>query len=169
MSLFALLMALSTFGFSYMSYQQTASAQPQMAGMKFMMVYMMPIFMLCWFNDYSSGLCYYYLLFNLLTIAQTFLIRRMVDDGKIHAVMEANANKAKNKKKSKFQLRYEELMRQQEAQSRSGKKAHEAQVGGTLPVRETKKDTTYVVSFFVCRKLRSIFSGRFVSDFRVRS
>jgi YidC/Oxa1 family membrane protein insertase len=46
----------------------------------------------------------------------------MVDDGKIHAVMEANANKAKNKKKSKFQLRYEELMRQQEAQSRSGKK-----------------------------------------------
>ena len=31
-------------------------------------------------------------------------------------------NKAKNKKKSKFQLRYEELMRQQEAQSRSGKK-----------------------------------------------
>ena len=121
-SLFALLMALSTFGFSYMSYQQTASAQPQMAGMKFMMVYMMPVFMLCWFNDYSSGLCYYYLLFNLLTIAQTFLIRRMVDDGKIHAVMEANANKAKNKKKSKFQLRYEELMRQQEAQSRSGKK-----------------------------------------------
>ena len=121
-SLFALLMAVSLFGYSYFNYQQTASSQPQMAGMKFMMVYMMPIFMLCWFNDYSSGLCYYYLLFNLLTIAQTFLIRRMVDDGKIHAVMEANANKAKNKKKSKFQLRYEELMRQQEAQSRSGKK-----------------------------------------------
>ena len=121
-SLFALLMAVSLFGYSYFNYQQTASSQPQMAGMKFMMVYMMPVFMLCWFNDYSSGLCYYYLLFNLLTIAQTFLIRRMVDDGKIHAVMEANANKAKNKKKSKFQLRYEELMRQQEAQSRSGKK-----------------------------------------------
>lgn len=121
-SLFALLMALSTFGFSYMSYQQTASAQPQMAGMKFMMVYMMPIFMLCWFNDYSSGLCYYYLLFNLLTIAQTFLIRRTVDDAKIHAVMEANANKAKNRKKSKFQLRYEELMRQQEMQARAAKK-----------------------------------------------
>ena len=117
-SLFALLMALSTFAFSYMSYQQTASAQPQMAGMKFMMVYMMPVFMLCWFNDYSSGLCYYYLLFNLLTIAQTVLIRRMVDDDKIHAIMEANANKAKNRKKSKFQLRYEELMRQQEAMQR---------------------------------------------------
>ena len=122
-SLFALLMALSTFGFSYISYQQTAAAQPQMAGMKFMMVYMMPIFMLCWFNDYSSGLCYYYLLFNLLTIAQTFLIRRFVDDGKIHAVMQANASKAKNKKKSKFQLRYEELMRQQEAQGRTGGKS----------------------------------------------
>ena len=63
-------------------------------------------------------MCYYYLLFNLLTIAQTFLIRRMVDDGKIHAIMEANASKAKNRKKSKFQLRYEELMRQQEAMQR---------------------------------------------------
>ena len=47
-----------------------------------------------------------------------FLIRRMVDDGKIHAIMEANASKAKNRKKSKFQLRYEELMRQQEAMQR---------------------------------------------------
>jgi YidC/Oxa1 family membrane protein insertase len=120
-SLFALLMALSTFAFSYMSYQQTASAQPQMAGMKFMMVYMMPIFMLCWFNGYSSGLCYYYLLFNLLTIVQTVSIRRMVDDTKIRAIMEANANKAKNRKKSKFQLRYEELMRQQEAMQKSNR------------------------------------------------
>ena len=121
-SLFALLMALSTFGFSYMSYQQTASAQPQMAGMKFMMVYMMPIFMLCWFNDYSSGLCYYYLLFNLLTIAQTLVIRRMVDDSKIQAIMQANAARKSNGKKSKFQQRYEELMRQQEAAQRAKKK-----------------------------------------------
>lgn len=62
-----------------------------MAGMKFMMVYMMPIMMLLWFNSYSSGLCYYYLLSNLFTIGQTLLIRRMVDDDKIHAVMQANA------------------------------------------------------------------------------
>ena len=71
-SLFALLMAVSLFGYSYFNYQQTASSQPQMAGMKFMMVYMMPIMMLLWFNSYSSGLCYYYLLSNLFTIGQTF-------------------------------------------------------------------------------------------------
>ena len=121
-SLFALLMAVSMFGYSYFNYQQTASSQPQMAGMKFMMVYMMPIMMLFWFNSYSSGLCYYYLLSNLFTIGQTLVIRRMVDDDKIHAIMQANAAKKSKGKKSKFQQRYEELMRQQEAQQRAKKK-----------------------------------------------
>ena len=121
-SLFALLMAVSLFGYSYFNYQQTASSQPQMAGMKFMMVYMMPIMMLFWFNSYSSGLCYYYLLSNLFTIGQTLVIRRMVDDNKIHAIMQANAAKKSKGKKSKFQQRYEELMRQQEAQQRAKKK-----------------------------------------------
>ncbi|MCH5335510.1 MAG: membrane protein insertase YidC [Alistipes sp.] len=113
-SLFALLMAVALFAFSYVSYNQTASAQPQMAGMKFMMVYMMPVMMLFWFNNYSSGLCYYYFLANIITIIQTTAIRRMIDDDKIHAIIQANAAKNKNRKKSKFQLRYEELMRQQE-------------------------------------------------------
>ena len=121
-SLFALLMALSLFGYSYFSYQQTASSQPQMAGMKFMMVYMMPIMMLFWFNSYSSGLCYYYLLSNLFTIGQTLVIRRMVDDQKIHAIMQANAARKSKGKKSKFQQRYEELLRQQEAQQRAKRK-----------------------------------------------
>ncbi len=118
-SLFALLMAVSLFGYSWFNYQQTASSQPQMAGMKFMMVYMMPIMMLFWFNSYSSGLCYYYLLSNIFTIGQTLVIRRMVDDNKIHAIMQANAAKKSKGKKSKFQQRYEELMRQQEAQQRA--------------------------------------------------
>ena len=121
-SLFALLMAVSLFGYSWFSYQQTASSQPQMAGMKFMMVYMMPIMMLFWFNSYSSGLCYYYLLSNIFTIGQTLVIRRMVDDNKIHAIMQANAAKKSKGKKSKFQQRYEELMRQQEAQQRAKRK-----------------------------------------------
>lgn len=114
-SLFALLMAVALFAFSYVNYQQTASSQPQMAGMKFMMVYMMPVMMLFWFNSYSSGLCYYYFLANLLTIGQTLIIRQMIDDDKIHAVMRANAEKNKNKKKSKFQQRYEELISQQQS------------------------------------------------------
>ena len=121
-SLFALLMAVSLFGYSYFNYQQTASSQPQMAGRKFMMVYMMPIMMLLWFNSYSSGLCYYYLLSNLFTIGQTLVIRRIVDDEKIHAVMQANAARKSKGKKSKFQQRYEELMRQQEAQQRAKRK-----------------------------------------------
>ena len=121
-ALFALLMAVSLFGYSWFNYQQTASSQPQMAGMKFMMVYMMPIMMLLWFNSYSSGLCYYYLLSNLFTIGQTLVIRRIVDDEKIHAVMQANAARKSKGKKSKFQQRYEELMRQQEAQQRAKRK-----------------------------------------------
>ena len=121
-SLFALLMTGALFAFSYINYQQTASSQPQMAGMKFMMVYMMPLMMLFWFNDYASGLCFYYFLANLITIVQTMVIRRMIDDDKIHAIMAANAAKNQNRKKSKFQLRYEELMRQQELQQKKQKR-----------------------------------------------
>ncbi len=121
-SLFALLMTGALFAFSYINYQQTASSQPQMAGMKFMMVYMMPLMMLFWFNDYASGLCFYYFLANLITIVQTMVIRRMIDDDKIHAIMAANAAKNQNRKKSKFQQRYEELMRQQELQQKKQKK-----------------------------------------------
>ena len=113
-SLFALLMTAALFIFSWINYQQTASSQPQMPGMKFMMLYMMPLMMLFWFNDYASGLCFYYFLANLITIAQTILIRRFVDDSKIQAIMAANAVKRSSQKKSKFQQHYEELMRQQE-------------------------------------------------------
>ena len=121
-SLFALLMCLSTFAYSYYNYQQTASSQPQMAGMKFMMLYMMPLMLLFCFNDYASGLCFYYLVSNLLTIGQTLVIRRMVDDSKIQAIMDANAAKKSKGKKSKFQQRYEELLRQQEAQQQARRK-----------------------------------------------
>ncbi len=119
-SLFALLMAVVLFGYSLMNYNQSASSQPQMAGMKFMMLYMMPVMMLLWFNSYSSGLCYYYFLSNLFTIGQTIMIRRMVDDSKILAIMEANSVKNKDKNKSKFQLQWEVAMAEQER--KAGKK-----------------------------------------------
>lgn len=121
-SLFALLMVLVFFAFSWINYQQSASGQPQMAGMKFMMVYMMPVMMLFWFNDYSSGLSYYYFLTTVLSMIQTYAIRYMVDDNKIHAMIQANAAKKSKGKKSKFQQRYEELMRQQEQQMRQQNK-----------------------------------------------
>ena len=115
-SLFCLLMAVALFIFSFINYNQSSASQPQMAGMKFMMVYMMPIMMIFWFNNYSSGLNYYYFLSSLLSMAQTFLIRTMVDDNKVHAMIQANAKKNTKGKKSRFQQRYEELMRQQQEQ-----------------------------------------------------
>ena len=115
-SLFCLLMAVALFVFSFINYNQSSASQPQMAGMKFMMVYMMPLMMIFWFNDYSSGLNYYYFLSSLLSMAQTFLIRTMVDDNKVHAMIQANAKKNTKGKKSRFQQRYEELMRQQQEQ-----------------------------------------------------
>ncbi|MFR9603110.1 MAG: membrane protein insertase YidC [Rikenellaceae bacterium] len=120
-SLFALLMTVVMFFYSKMNYDQSSS-QANMAGMKFMMVYMMPVMMLLWFNSYSSGLCYYYFLANVLTIAQTVLIRRMVDDNKIHAILKANAAKKRNPKKSKFQQRYEAMLAEAEAQRANNKK-----------------------------------------------
>ena len=117
-SLFCLLMCFTMIGFSYINYQQNSAASGQMAGMKFMMVYMMPAMMLFWFNDYASGLCYYYLLSQVITMILMTGMRRFVDDDKIRYIMEQNKAKQKNKKKSKFQLRYEELMRQQEEMAR---------------------------------------------------
>ena len=121
-SLFCLMMCAAMIGFSHFTYQQSASSAPQMAGMKVMMVYMMPAMMLFWFNDYASGLCYYYLVSQILTIIIMTGMRRFVDDDKIRYIMEQNKAKNKNKKKSKFQLRYEELMRQQEEMMRQQQK-----------------------------------------------
>ena len=120
-SLFCLLMTIVMFIYSYINYQQQGAAQPQMAGMKFMTVYMMPAMMLFWFNDYASGLCYYYLLSNLFTILQTTIIRFTLNDEKILAKMNARAKNTKGKK-SRFQQRYEELMKQAEAQQKQQKR-----------------------------------------------
>lgn len=126
-SLFALLMAVSLFISSKINYAQSAGmSNQQMPGMKFMMLYLMPIMLLVWFNNYAAGLCYYYLLSNIITIGQTFAFRYMVDDKKLHAQMMENTKKPV--KKSKWQLRLEEMQRQQEAmrkqqqQQRGGKR-----------------------------------------------
>ena len=120
-SLFCLLMTIVMFVYSYMNYKQQGATQPQMAGMKFMTVYMMPAMMLFWFNDYASGLCYYYLLSNLFTILQTTIIRFTLNDDKILEKMTARAKNTKGKK-SRFQQRYEELMKQAEAQQKQAKR-----------------------------------------------
>ncbi len=120
-SLFCLLMVIVMFIYSYINYQMQGSTQPQMAGMKFMTVYMMPAMMLFWFNDYASGLCYYYLLSNLITILQTTIIRYTLNDDKIRLMMDSHVKNTKGKK-SRFQQRYEQLMKEAEQQQKASKR-----------------------------------------------
>ena len=108
-SLFALLMTISSILYTKINNDMMGSTQQQMPGMKTMM-YLMPVMFLFWFNDYSSGLSYYYLLANLLTFAQIYLIRAFMDEKKIHAQIEAN--KKKTVKKSGFQKRLEDMAKQ---------------------------------------------------------
>ena len=111
-SLFALLMAASMFIYSKMTSSQM-SDDPNMAPMKFMSVWLMPIMMLFICNNLSSALSYYYLLSNLITMLMTWVIRKfVVTEDKVRAEMLANQNKPK--KKSKFQQRLEEAQKMQE-------------------------------------------------------
>ena len=120
LSLFALLMAVSMFLYSKMNSSQM-SDDPQMAGMKFMSVWLMPIMMLFICNNLSSGLSYYYFISNLLTMLQTFVIKKwFVKPEKILAQVEAS--KGKPLPKSKWQQRLEEAQKMQQAQLREQQK-----------------------------------------------
>ena len=112
LSLFALLMAASMFIYSKMTASQM-SDDPNMAGMKFMSLYLMPVMMFFICNNLSSGLSYYYLLSNIITMGMTWYIRKyVVTEDKVRADMMLNAKKPQ--KKSKWQMRLEEAQRMQE-------------------------------------------------------
>ncbi len=109
-SLFCLLMTATNIIYTRINMQNQASSG--MPGMKWMM-YLMPVMFLFIFNDYASGLSYYYLLSLLITIIQTYLFRYFTDEEKMRAQMKANA--AKPKKKSGWMARLEEAQRKQQA------------------------------------------------------
>ncbi len=112
LSLFALLMAASMFIYSKMTSSQM-SDDPNMAGMKFMSVWLMPIMMFFICNNLSSGLSYYYLLSNIITMGMTWYIRKfVVTEDKVRAEMMLRTKQPK--KKSKWQQRLEEAQRMQE-------------------------------------------------------
>lgn len=111
-SLFTLLMAVSLYLTSKINTAQMGDTTQQMPGMKFMTLYMMPVMMLFWFNNYAAGLSYYYLLSNLFTLGQTYLIRQTVNDDAIHAKLKENSKKPV--KKSRFQQKLEEMAKQQQ-------------------------------------------------------
>lgn len=109
-SLFCLLMTITNI--LYMWYNSKNQPQnDQMKGMQVMM-YIMPIMFLFIFNSYSSGLSYYYFIATLITIVQTWAIRKFVNDEKL--LKQIELAKTKPVKKSKFQQKLEEMQRMQE-------------------------------------------------------
>ena len=117
-SLFCLLMTATNIIYTHINMQNQPGGAA-MPGMKWMM-YLMPVMFLFFFNDYASGLSYYYFLSLLITIVQTYSFRFIVDEEKVRAQMLANAKKPR--KKSGFMARLEEAQRQQQAMLREQQK-----------------------------------------------
>ncbi len=106
-SLFCLLMTVTNIIYTKINMSSNASSS-QMAGMKWIM-YLMPLMFLFMFNNYASGLSYYYFVSLLITIGQTYLFRLFVDEKQLLVKLEANKNKPQ--KKSGFMARLEEAQK----------------------------------------------------------
>lgn len=109
-SLFTLLMTVSTVIYTKINQDMMGASQQQMPGMKTMM-YIMPVMFMGIFNNYASGLSYYYFLANVITFAQMYLIRLTIDEDKIRKQIEINKKKPA-KKKSSWQKRLEVAAKQ---------------------------------------------------------
>jgi len=116
-SLFTLLMTVSTLLYTRMN---SSMATGQMAQMKWMM-YLMPIMFLGFFNNYAAGLSYYYFLANMFTFTQQYFMKVMINEDEILAQLEANKKKPA-KPKSKFQKKLEDMQKKQEQQIKGKKK-----------------------------------------------
>ena len=117
-SLFTLLMAVSTIIYTYMNQQLTGQNQ-QYPQMKYI-VYLMPIVFLGVFNNYAAGLSYYYFLSNVVTFGQQFAIRAFLDDDKIHAKIQEK--KKQPGKQNRLMRRMKEVQEEQNRQTRRRKK-----------------------------------------------
>jgi len=127
-SLFPILAAIAIFFYMKMTSgdQQMAAPQqegmPDMAKLMKMMIYISPLMMLFFFNNYGSGLSLYNFISNLITIGIMIVIKRyVVDENKIHAQIQENKLK-EPKKKGRFQQKMQEMMEQAEAQKAAQKK-----------------------------------------------
>ncbi len=114
-SLFTLLMTISTIIYTKVNTEMMGTGNQQMPGMKTMM-YLMPVFFFGFLNNYASGLSYYYLLANVITFTQMYLIRKFIDEDKIHKQIQLN--KKKPVKKSKWQARLEDAAKAKQAQAK---------------------------------------------------
>ena len=119
-SLFVILMTLSTILYTW-SNNQASTVQGPMKSVQ----YVMPIILLFVLNSFPAALSFYYFVSNLVTFGQQAIIRRFVDDEKIHKKLQENKLRNKDKKKSKFQARLEDAMKaSQEKQQRRGGKGN---------------------------------------------
>jgi YidC/Oxa1 family membrane protein insertase len=110
-SLFALLMFVSTLVYTYMNQNLMPQQNTQMPGMKFMM-YFMPVIFLAVMNKYAAGLSWYYFLANMFTFLQNWIMKKMVSDESLRAKIEANMKKPVTK--SNFQKRLEDMAKQRQ-------------------------------------------------------
>jgi len=119
-SLFPILASIAIFFYMMMTTGQNAQpTQPGMPNMKIIM-YISPLVMLIFFNNYASGLSLYYFISNLITIGIMLVIKNyIIDDKKILAKIEAN--KKKPKKKGKFAKKMQEIMKQAEERKKLNK------------------------------------------------
>lgn len=112
-SLFTLLMTVSTIMYTYLNNQMMGSQTQSMPGMKNMM-YIMPVMFLGIFNNYAAGLSYYYFLANIITFLQMYLFKYAINEEKLLKRIELN--KKKPRKKSSFQKRLEDAAKQRSKQ-----------------------------------------------------
>lgn len=121
LSLFALLMAATMWIYSKLTMSSQPNAgDPSAASIRFMSLWMMPIMMFFICNSLSAALSYYYLLSQLISIAQTWIIRKSI---KPESVLEkVRASEGKPIAKSKWQIRLEEAQRLQEQQLKEQQK-----------------------------------------------
>lgn len=122
-SLFPILASVAIFFYTMMTMgQQQAPQQPGMPNMKFIM-YLMPLMMLFFFNNYASGLSLYYFVSNLLTIFLMLVIKNFViSEEKIFAQIEEN--KKKPKKAGGFTARLQKAMEEAEKQQKAKQKGN---------------------------------------------
>ena len=120
-SLFPILASIAIFFYTQMTTgQQAMPQQPGMPNMKVIM-YLMPLMMLFFFNNYASGLSLYYFISNLITIVLMLVIKNfIVNNDKIHAEIEEN--KKKPKKSGGFSSRLQKAMEEAEKQQRAKRK-----------------------------------------------
>ena len=95
--------------------QMVGQQAEQMKMMQWMM-YIMPLMFFFIFNDYSSGLNFYYFVSLFMSAAIMWTLRKTTDDAKLLAILEANyqANKNNPKKKSGLAARLEAMQKQAE-------------------------------------------------------